>query len=782
MACASARSPRSGYEEPPIEYGRHLEGRAAIAFDVYKESTANTVEVVRGVTRVLTEEIDRDPLLEGINVFVWEDQAQEITDGIDGLKAAGVIGALLAILSLYFFLRRLDSTLIVSLSIPFSILAACGVFYFIGGSLNVLSMMGLMLAVGMLVDNAIVVLESIDRQLASGLDRGRAALTGAGQVLMAVTASTATTLIVFLPLVVGSGSALTTWLREVGLTISIALACSLLSSLTLIPLMSAHFLKVREPRPNRPIEWLEERYVRVLAWTLRHTWKTAGLLMLGLALGFLPFMVGWVKTAIFSATVNERLYLEYEFDDFAYKCDAERAVNQIESYLFAHSEELGVASVYSFFAENRAGTTITLSRRDLGDEAVKELRTRIRDGLPEMAGVRVVFDEEADEGGSATYFAVKLFGQDSGVLAGFADEAARRIETVAGVEDVRPPRAGGRREVQLRIERDKAAGLGLTAQDVVQLVSFSLGGLRLDRFSTGDREVDTWVALRIEDRENLDDLRQIPVANRDGRPVLLGDIATFEVVERPQEIVREKRKVQVAVRGTYEGDSWDAAKTEIEGLMNAFDLPAGYTWSWNDRILEQQNQDQEMGVNFLLALVLVYLVMASLFESLAQPFAILFSIPFALPGVAWVLAATGTPFNLMAQIGLLILMGIVVNNGIVLVDHMNHFRREGASGEDAVLHAGRERLRPILMTAATTIIGLLPLAIGGANVSGLLYYPLARTVMGGLVSSVVLTLVVLPWVVLRVEALAAWGRRVWARSRPMVAPAAAALGTTAPTA
>jgi HAE1 family hydrophobic/amphiphilic exporter-1 len=186
---------------------------------------------------------------------------------------------------------------------------------------------------------------------------------------------------------------------------------------------------------------------------------------------------------------------------------------------------------------------------------------------------------------------------------------------------------------------------------------------------------------------------------------------------------------------------------------------AGYSWS--NRIIQQQNQDAEMGVNFLLALVLVYLVMASLFESLAQPFAILVAIPFALPGVAWLLAVTGTPFNLMAQIGLLILMGIVVNNGIVLVDHMNHFRREGLSKEEAILRAGRDRLRPILMTAATTIIGLLPLAIGGANVSGLLYFPMARTVMGGLVSSVGLTLVVLPYVTLGVEGIAEWLKRIW---------------------
>lgn len=748
------------YEEPPIAYGRHLDGGYAIAFDVFKESTANTVEVVSAINRVLEGEINEDPLLKGINLLVWEDQGKEITSGIDGLKLAGVVGALLATLSLYFFLRRLDSTVIVAMSIPFSIIATCGVMYFMGSSLNILSMMGLMLGVGMLVDNAIVVLESIDRRMRDLGDRKQAALEGAKQVLMAVTASTATTLIVFLPLVLGAGTALTTWLREVGLTISIALSCSLFSSLTLIPLVSAHMLKVRKPKPNRLLIWLEDRYVRVLAWTMAHRVKTFFLLIVGLGIGFTPFFAGWVESAIFSATLNKRLFMQYEFDDFFYKSQAEDVVDEVEAVLEAHREEFQIASLYSFFAENRAETTITLKHENMSDAEVKELRSAIRDVLPKIPGVRARFREEADEGGSTTYFAVKFFGQDAGTLFDLGEEAARRLETVEGVEDVAKPRSQGRREIHVSIDREKAANLGRSTQDVVELLSFSLGGLRLDRFNAGDKEIETWLALRIEDRSELSDLANIPIAESGGRPVLLGDVATFDVVERPREIERENRKVRLSVHATYDGEDWDEAQQQIKELMDSLDMPTGYSWSWNDRILEQQTEDAEMGVNMLLALILVYLVMASLFESLTQPFAILFAIPFALPGAAWLLTITGTPFNLMAQIGLLILMGIVVNNGIVLVDHMNHFRRQGLSTEDAILKAGRDRLRPILMTAATTIIGLMPLAIGGVNVSGMLYHPMARTVMGGLMSSVVLTLVVLPYLNLGVEDIAGWARKV----------------------
>ena len=389
--------------------------------------------------------------------------------------------------------------------------------------------------------------------------------------------------------------------------------------------------------------------------------------------------------------------------------------------------------------------------------------------------MRIFFDEEADEGGSSTYFAVKFFGQDTGVLYDFAEEAARRLETVDGIEDLSRPRSTGRREIHVRIDRAKAASLGITAHDLTQLMSFTLGGMPMPRFKSGEKEIETWLALRLEDRSRLEDLAQIPITEQNGRPVLLGDVASFEQVERPRQILREDRKVRVAVRGVYEGEEWPEAKRQIDDLMNAFDLPAGYSWGWNDRVLQQQDQNRDMGVNFLLALVLVYLVMASLFESLAQPFAILFAIPFALPGTAWTLAATDTPFNLMAQIGLLILMGIVVNNGIVLMDHVNHFRRQGLSKEESILRAGRDRLRPILMTAVTTIIGLLPLAIGGAHVSGLMYFPMARTVMGGLVSSVILTLVVLPYLSLGVERIAEWCSELWQRStrRPSAQPATA---------
>jgi len=779
------------YEEPPLTYGRRLDGRDAIALSVFKESTANTVDVVTNVMAVIENDIGSDPLLQGISVFVWEDQAEEILNSLNGLTRSGMIGALLAVIVLYFFLRRLGSTLIVSLSIPFSVIAACGVLFFLGKTLNVLSMMGLMLGVGMLVDNAIVVLESIDRRQREEPDTAKAALTGAGQVAMAVTASTTTSLIVFLPLIVGSKSELTTWLGEVGIAISLALVCSLFSSLTLIPMVAGRFLKSRAARPAgaraeiaveadaaepiapaeapvepaHPLSGLEERYGRLLDWTLRHRVATFALLALGAVVGFLPFFTGMVENAIFSGAVNDRMYLSYEFTDFVYKSEARAAVERVEEVLFAHQEELGIASVYSFYSSSdQTGTTITLADRGLSDEEFKELRKRIRDSLPEVPGVRMVFDDNGQEASGTTSFAVNFFGQDSESLAGLAREAERLLSTMDGIEDITSSINRSRQEIQVSIDRGKAARLGLTARDLADLFGFTLGGTRLPRFTADGREAETWLALRLEDRENLADLSQLPLATRDGKEVQLSDLATFEVVDRPRDTVRENRKVRVAVRATYEGEGWEETRERIAGLMDALQMPAGTSWSWNDRILEQDDQNAQMGVNFLLALALVYLVMASLFESLAQPFAILFAIPFAFPGAAWLLALTGTPFNLMGQIGLLILMGIVVNNGIVLLDRVNGLRKEGLGDREAIVQAGRDRMRPILMTATTTIVGLLPLALGGSRVGGLFYFPLALTVMGGLISSAVLTLVALPTVTVTVEGIARWMGRLWRES------------------
>lgn len=746
------------YQEPPIGYGRHLGREQAIGLSVFKESTANTVDVVDAVMRTIEEDIAADPTLEGMELFVWENQADEIRAGVDGLQRAGLVGAAMAILCLYAFLRRLRSTLIVAMCIPFSVLTTCGVLYFMGKTLNLLSMMGLMLGVGMLVDNAIVVLEAIDRKQREEPDARVATLAGAGSVTVAVIAATATSLIVFLPLVLGTKSELTTWLSEVGVTISVALVCSLVCSLTLIPLVASRLLgpaqgKTPPAAEEKRVSWPERAYVAALRWTLRHKFWATVLLLLTLGVGAVPMATGMVASEQFSGTVNERITVRYDFDDFHYKSQAERVVNQVEAVLYEHQKEFQIEEVYSYFAENDAATVITLARADLDDEGIKALRGQIRERLPKVAGVRLGFWGD-EQGGDQTRFSLQLYGRDGNVLRDVSTQVEALLREEDKIVDVGGSLQHTRNEIQVRIDRERALRRGITPQDAAEAFGFTLGGMSLPRYRDGEREVDTWLALRIEDRAGLEDLKAIsfPVAGETA--VRLGDIATFESVPTPQTIVRRNREGNARVGATYEGSQWDEVRERIETKMNRLELPLGYAWSWDDRILEQDDQDEQMGLNFLLALALVYLVLAALFESLTQPLAILVSIVFALPGAAWLLAMAGTPLNLMAQIGLLILMGVVVNNGVVMLDRVGQLRRTGVEGDAAFVEAGRDRLRPILMTASTTVLGLMPLAIGGSAVGGMFYFPLAQTVMGGLISSAVLTLLGLPLVTLGVEALA----------------------------
>ncbi len=762
------------YREPPIPYGRRLNDEAAIGLTVFKSAEANTVEVATAVGELIENEIAADPALAGIHLFVWEDQAAQITSGLAGIRTEGFLGALLAVFVLFLFLRRMDTTSIVSLTIPMSIIATATVLYFAGKSLNVLSMMGIMLGIGLLVDDAIVVLESIVREHGRGLPAKIAAISGAQAVSGAVIASTITTAVVFLPTVVGSKNALSIWLGEIGLAISLTIFCSLFLSLTLIPLMSSRLLARKPSVAPRWTERLGAFYERVLRFTLRRRFLTAGIAAVFLISAIAPFFLG-LQTAVFSGFNRNRVFLAYEFSDFHYREDSERAVLSVERALASLREPLGIESVYSYFAENEAQTVISFGERHISDAEGKELRETVRETLPTLPGARIVFggDDDQETGGESMFFRVRLYGEDSERLADLLVEAEHRLAGVEGVAELRNREQTPRKEVIVRPRPEAAARLGITPRDLSEIFGFSLGGRPLRRFQTEEREAEVRLAMSRKDVSRVDDLRNFTLISASGAPAPLGDLADFEIVERSRAIRRVDRKAVAALEAAYEGEDWEAAREQIETEMDAMALPPGYAWSFGDRIEQQDTDLQSMAVNYLLALLLIYIVMAAQFESLIHPLAILISIPYALWGAAWLLLATNSPFNLMAQIGMLILMGIVVKNGIVLIDHVNRLRREGMERTQALLTGGRDRLRPILMTAGATMLALVPMGIGRTGLDGLYYFPLARTVIGGLAASTVLTLVILPFFYTLLDDLAVRARRLWRQSsaRASAAPA-----------
>lgn len=754
------------YREPPIPFGRHLNDETAIALTVYKSAQANTVDVATAVTERIETEIAADPSLAGINLFVWEDQAEEITSGLAGIRTEGLLGALFAVILLFLFLRRVDTTSIISLTIPMSIIATAIVLYFAGRSLNVLSMMGMMLGIGLLVDDAIVVLESIVKEHGRGIAAKTAAITGARAVSGAVIASTVTTAVVFLPTVVGPKNQMSIWLGEIGLAITLTIFCSLFISLTLIPLVSSRLLARKPSVAPRWTERLGDLYQGVLRFTLRRRWITAGIAAAFLVTAILPFFLG-LSTAVFAGLNRNRIFLSYEFKDFHYKEDSRLAVLAVERELAEVRDELGIDSVYSYFAENEAQTVISFRDEHISDAEGKELKERVKEALPPLPGTRVLFgDDDQETGGDSMFFRVRFYGEDSERLVRIAREAEDRMTGVEGVADIRSAEDNPRKEVVVRPRTEEAARVGITPRDLAEIFGFTLGGRPLRRFQTEDREAEVLLTMSQKDVSRVEDLRNFTLMSDGGVPVSLGDLADFEIVERSRTIQRVDRKAVATLRAAYEGEAWEEARSEIEEELDAMALPAGYSWSFGERINRQDTDLQNMAVNYLLALLLIYIVMAAQFESLIHPLAILISIPYALWGASWTLLATNSPFNLMAQIGMLILMGIVVKNGIVLIDHVNKLRRAGMERTEALLEGGRDRLRPILMTAGATMLALLPMAIGRTGLDGLYYFPLARTVIGGLAASTVLTLVILPFFYTLLDDLAAKARQVWRLSVP----------------
>ncbi len=756
---------------PGFTYGRFLNGEPAVAFWINKESGANVVEVSRAV-RAELERVGDDPALAGIDVVLFFDQGEQITGSLKGLLQSGLVGSVLAILVLYFFLRRIGTTLVVSAAIPLSVIATCVFIYMRGGTLNVLSMMGLMLAVGMLVDNAIVVLEAIHRRQATGTPPRAAALEGTAEVGRAVVASTLTSICVFAPVVLSSANEILAWLSEVGVVISATLVFSLLVSLTLIPLMAARLAGGRPARESRLVERLGQGYTRLLRWTaLRHPWLTAFAFLPAVVLATVgAAVVGGFKLEPDSERGEkiEQFAIDYDFtDNLNYRATRD-IVARVDAQLLAQKDALGVESVYSYYGDNAATTRLFFENTPVSVAHVTRVRALLRDQLGQVPGAVLRFGDEGEAGMGAERIAISLFGEDTSELGRLAREVKRRFELIDGMYDVRTNIEGGKDEVAVTLRRDRSATVGLTPVALGQILNLTFRGTPLPSIKTGQRELEMGVVLEPADRRNLQNLESLVVDLTGGREVTLGQVADFAMTSGPQAIRRVQQKTAVRVFGDYEGDDADEARSEVRRIMDGLAMPIGYSWNFGREFQRAQDQQNDLLVNLALAAACIFFVLASLFESLLHPLVIMSTIVFALLGVVWTMVLTSTPMNIMAIIGVVILIGIVVNNGIVLVDHINHFRRQGMSRGDAILAGGRERFRPVVMTALTTVLGLIPLAVGQASLGSEQYFPMARALMGGLVAGTALTLIVLPTFYVVSEKCVFYAQRaaLWVVRRP----------------
>lgn len=750
------------YGKPDRDYGRHLDQKYAIGLDVFKESGANTVEVG---DRVLAEidEVNKLAEMQGIKIFEMHNQATGIISSLTELFKAGLLGALFSIIILYLFLRRISTTLIVALAVPFSLIVTLGLLYFLDLSLNILSMMGLMLAVGMLVDNAVVVTENIHRNQNLMDDKVKATKRGVKQVAMAVTAGTLTTVIVFLPNIVSEDSMIAIQLYHVAITIILALCASLLISLTVIPLLTSKIKAPEKSDQSDFIDKLQTKYAGMLGWLLQRRYTSVFLILGTLVSVAIP--MNMTNIDMFPSSQSRELYLHYNLND-AYTLErVEQSVSRIEQYLYDNKEKFEIDAVYSYFEPGSASSTILLTEDDSAEKDVTTIKKEIADQLPKLSIGKPSFEYRDRTGGQQ--LRVFVIGESSEVLVGLADEVVRRLKNVPGLADVRSEAETGTEEVQVVVNRERARNMGVSTQQVANLVSNSMRGINLRRVRGEHGETDVVLALRESDRETIDDLMRLPVNLENGQNVKLASLADYRMNTGPRSIQRENRQTSLGITINLDDISMDKAKERIFPILNQINYPAGYGWSKGRSFEQDQEAMDEMMINMLLAMFLIYLVMASLFESVLFPSSIITSIFFGIIGVFWFFFITGTTFSFMAMIGILILMGIVVNNGIVLIDHIHQLRLGGMDRFEAIIKGCRDRMRPILMTAGTTVLGLLPLCFGTTQIGGdgPPYFPMARAIVGGLTFSTVITLVILPAIYLILDDIKMWGNRVWTRGR-----------------
>lgn len=726
-----------------------INGREAAALAIHKESSANTVELAREVARAF-EELEADPRTRGSRFFVFFNQGELIQESIDNLVDSAITGGVLALVILFAFLREWRLTLLIAASIPLSLLITVGVLWSRGDTLNVLSLMGLMLAVGMVVDNAIVVVETIYRRRAEGADPREAAISGTGEVNLAILASTATTMIVFLPIILMSESAeFSFFMGQVGFPVVFALGASLIIALLVAPL-ATRFMTHATVRPDpRWLELVARRYRRMLGWVLSHRLDTA---MLTAAVAILTMTVvapGVKCSSGMDQNLND-FTIRFEVPPQAGLAEREAIVARLEEVVEANREAWGVRVHRTRLSEDSTRGALSIYLESDGPLTRDEVMAKAREALPtDMPGVRATVGwDVSDRGGAgANQMRLVVHGEEVEVLLALAEEIERRVETVDGVLDATVDAVdGGLDELRLIIDRDALIRYGVTAGQVGQVVAYAMRGSALTPVRIDEKEIAVTSRFSLEDRSDLDTVLGFEVWSPiTGSLVPIRAMARTEVARGPSQIRREDGRTSMGItldlaEGTTSFQLFDAMDAALADMV----FPRGYSWSKGQRFDMQQENDAAMGLALVLSVCFVFLLMGVLFESFVLPLGIITTVPMAVTGAMWLLWATSTPFDTMAGVGMVILVGVVVNNGIVLVDRVTQLRREGVPRTEALLEAGQRRLRPILMTAFTTICGLVPMALGSSAVVGIPYAPLGRTVIGGLTAATVLTLLLVP--------------------------------------
>ena len=746
-----------------------VNGQPALRLILFKQSGSNTVKISQSVWDEV-EKIHKD--YPQIKIEKTMDTADFINSAINNVKAAAGVGAVLAVVVLLFFLRSFSSTMIIGVAIPISVISTFSLMYFNGFTLNTVSFGGLALGVGMLVDNAIVVLENIYRHREQGKKPKEAALTGSREVAMAITASTFTTIAVFVPVLFMGGYSAQTF-QQLAYVVSFALLCSLAVGLTVVPTLCSRYLgsgqsgfRIFSPL-QKAMTSLSESYGHGIRWALGNR-----LLVTAFAAGLLGGSV-WLSDYV-------GVELEPQVDDGQIRVNVElesgtRAevtkdiIDRMEALVVERvpeaeyiMTEAGSDSPFRSISTHIGELRITLSDQSLRERNAREITNELRPLLTGIApGVQVrtrisggSFGRRRGGGsGDGDRLQVAIRGYSPETTQNLALQARDAMLAVPGVAEAEVSRRPGTPEMLVRVDRLKAASVGMSVAEVADTLETAVGGRRSSFYREEGDEYDIVVRLREEDRLELAQVGRIPLRTPRGELIHAEDVVRLQRQEGPVEISRVDQERIVYVSGTIADRDLGSIIKDLEVELAKINRPDGYEFQFGGEWEDQQEAFSDLLFAAVLALVLVYMVMAAQFESLRDPFIILFSIPLAAVGVVTMLVATSTTFNMQGFLGVIVLVGIVVNNAIVLIDYTNQLRRDhGFSIREAVSTAGERRLRPILMTTVTTVLGLVPMALGIGEGSEL-QVPMARVVIGGLLTSTLITLIFIPVVYATLEEL-----------------------------
>lgn len=761
------------YDYPERKNYQRLNGHDAISLRVYKASTANVVEVARKVRRLI-ENLHNEPELKGLTTQVFRDQSSEIVKSLSSLAYAGAFGGLLAIVVLFLFLREVRSTLVIGLAIPVSIVATFFFMYLIrlkpinsDITINLVSLTGLMFAVGILVDPAVVALENIFRhRQEEGLSAVEAAIVGAKEIGVAVLAASLTTVIVFVPLVFMSNTGIGRWMRDFGVAITTAIIASLLIALTLIPLVASRLFTGKHQPRTAFMRRLNNIYDTLLRLALRFRWVSV-VIFVGVLYGgyqlYLHIDRDWIPR-----TPERRMILDVRMPRTYGLDDAKALFGRVEKRLLAKKDELEIRTVSTNFRARRGRIDIFFTEQEKARRPTVQLYSLVRKALPQVPGVEFRTGRMHGRGGNELGISVELQGESMEVLELYAQEVENMMRELPGIRDVNVSTESGDEEVHVYVDRTRAQMYGLSSQQVAATVASALSSRANSKFKTADREVDIRMQLRDEDRVNMQQLKTLRLRNLANEMVSLGSVAQFTLKKGPKQIQRKSRQPVISVYGITDRMGMLTASQMVSQLMANVELPPGYSWSLGSNWRRWRQSEQESYFAILLAVVLIYIIMAALFESFIHPFTILLSVPFAAIGILFMFWYTNTNLTSMAYLGAVVASGLVVNNGIILIDYINRLRRRGMSRTDAIFQGGHHRLRPILMTTATTIIGLTPLVapaifpgfFGPLEGRAAMYAPVGLAVLGGLLTSTPLTLILMPVVYSLLDDLVRWARRV----------------------